>query len=75
MQPMGMLSCNTFVLTTCISFGLFNIFRWCAAETSCRTPMSFGKPGISTLVSVIYDFWPRLMAGTEIWRHSQVFIN
>jgi hypothetical protein len=58
-----------------ISFGLFNIFRWCAAETSYRTPMSFGKSGISTLESVIYDFWRRLMAGAEIWGHSQLFIN
>jgi hypothetical protein len=35
----------------------------------------FGKSGISTLKSVIYNFCPRLMAGAEIWGHSQVFIN
>jgi hypothetical protein len=36
--------------------------------------MSFVKGRISTLESVIYDFWPRLV-GSEIWGHSQVFIN
>jgi len=40
-----------------------------AAETSCGTPMSFGKGRISTLESVTYDFWHGLMARTEIWGH------
>jgi hypothetical protein len=65
--------CSTFVLTTFSSFRLFNISRRCAAETSCGTPISFGKSGISTLESVIYDFFPRTRV--EIWGHSQVFIN
>jgi len=43
----------------------------CAAETSCGTPMSFGKGRISTLESVTYDFWHVLMAGAEILGHSQ----
>jgi hypothetical protein len=73
MQPMERSGCSTFVLTAFISFRLFNIFRWCAVETSGGTPMSFGKSGISTLESVIYDFWPTLTP--EILGDSQVFIN
>ncbi len=43
----------------------------CAVETSCGTPMSFGKGRISTLESVTYGFWLGLMARAEIWGHSQ----
>jgi hypothetical protein len=43
----------------------------CPTETSCGTPMSFGKGRISTLESVTYDFWHGLMAGAKISGHSQ----
>jgi hypothetical protein len=41
MQPMEGSGFSTFVLTAFFSFGLFNIFRWFAAETSCGTTNEF----------------------------------